>query len=191
MEKLKNFLTNLDKKEIEEIVDQLIDLGVEINLENDLVEEIVKSNRLLLEGKELVYLEDELEEEKKIVVIRRKDGTEKLKLGSIWLDFKVTGKNRHIERIKAMRLNAKRLGYGSSGKLDNIELSEYNEEHNVNLYIQSRYVKDWSLDIKVTEENIKNVDGDMKLLLDRATLDFLNYRKNGLALSEEEEEKKN
>lgn len=171
-------------------------VNVEIEEGKTIAESIANSGLVIIENDELVYLEEVAgeNEETKITVVRNEaKRTEKLFLNGVWLVFNLDGKNRHINKIRGMRMNAKKIGY-SKGEMEGIELNEYTEDMDVNLFIQSKYVVSWSLldkvDVRNIAELVAEMTGDMKLLLDRAAQDFLEYRRNGLVLSKEETEKK-
>lgn len=193
----------LSKEELETIVsniEKFSDDNVKIKETKDirLVEAIADSGLIALKDGEIEYLTAPVnsKEETKITVVRNEaKKTVKLYLNNSWLDFDLDGKNSHIQRIRGMRINAKSIGY-DKGEMKDLQLSEYSEENDVNLYIQERYVIAWSekaVISKKAQDNtdvIRNMTGDMRLLLDRATKEFLEYRRNGLSTSKEETEKK-
>lgn len=193
----------LSKEELETIVaniEKFSDDNVKIKETKDirLVEAIADSGLIALKDGEIEYLTAPVnsKEETKITVVRNEaKKTVKLYLNNSWLDFDLDGKNSHIQRIRGMRINAKSIGY-DKGEMKDLQLSEYSEENDVSLYIQERYVIAWSekaVISKKAQDNtdvIRNMTGDMRLLLDRATKEFLEYRRNGLSISKEETEKK-
>lgn len=195
-----NIMTAEEITKIMVNIEKFSDEHVKIKETKDktLVEAIADSGLIAIKDGEIEYLTAPVneKEETKITVLRNEaKRTVKLYLNDSWLEFDLDGKNSHIQRIRGMRINAKSIGY-DKGEMKDLQLSEYSEDNDVNLYIQERYVIAWSEKAAISKKPQDNTDvirdiaGDMRLLLDRATKEFLEYRRNGLSVSKEETEKK-